>query len=106
MKAQGWTFVTKDDLATKLKIDLDTDENGVFRFDDVILMKCEKAKYYGMLRRNHERTLAQVNPKTAHITAKAQVQKDLASTSDGAGEYQRYTSLGKLEVYVPGQDGI
>jgi hypothetical protein len=106
MKARGWDYVVPEDLATKLKIDLSVDENGQFRFDDVILMKCEKMRYFGMLRANHERALLQVNPKEHHKVEKARVQNDLSTTADGAGAYQKYTSEGKLEVYAPGHDGI
>jgi hypothetical protein len=106
MKARGWDFVKPEDLATKLKIDLNVDENNQFRFDDVILMKCEKARYFGMLRANHERALLQVNAKEAHKVAKTRVQNDLATTPDGAGTYQKYTNEGKLEVYAPGFDNI
>jgi hypothetical protein len=102
MIAIGWTYVTEEDLAEKLKLEQPLDENGHFTLDDVVLMKCQKAKYFGQLRRNYLRTRAMVNPKEAHQIAAARVVADLKSA--GTNDYNKYASEGKLSVYAPGFD--
>lgn len=109
MRAKGYTYVTKDEIEGELNIAVEPDENGVIRFDDVILMKIEKRAYYGMLRRNHERALSMVNPKTAHKVAIDRVETELRSAhpiseSDQtrSGSYDKYAGTNKMNVYAPG----
>lgn len=113
MKAKGYTYVTADEIEGELNLAIEPDENGVFRHDDVILMKIEKRRYYGMLRANHQRALAMTNPKAAHKTAMDRVMNDIktGNTTDGvpaeqikSADFNQY--LGgdkpKMNVYAPG----
>lgn len=104
MKAKGFTFVRKEDIEGELNIAIEEDENGVIRFDDVILMKIPKQQYFGMLRANHERALKMVDPKAAHKTAAARVINDMKSSEDGAGAYDKYAGAKKLAVFTPGYE--
>lgn len=114
MKAVGWTFITKEDLEDSTVIEFAMDENGLYRYDDVIAMKCTKASYFGQLRKNHERTLAQSNPKALHKRAQSAVQaamnlpeniglneKTGHRDTSRAGDFDVYSKSNKLEVYEP-----
>lgn len=105
MLAKGWTYVTVEDLTDPTTLKETIDENGHFRFDDVILCKIPKIKYFGQLRANHERALMQVNPKYHHERSKKAVEGALQNAPAGGrvGKgYGDYVQEGKLEVYVPG----
>jgi len=115
MRAMGYQYCTKDDIEGELNIAIEPDENGVYRFDDVILMKIEKRIYYGMLRRNYMRALNMVDPKKAHITARDKVVSQMKeSRAEGSidgrtdktskGDFDRYVDSNKLSVYAPGME--
>lgn len=108
MLAQGWTYVEPEDLDPKspLTKKLTTDVNGHFSYDDVVACKLTKAKYFGQLRRNHERALMQVNPKFHHERSKKAVEGALQNAPAGGRpgkNYADYVTEGKLAVYVPGE---
>lgn len=105
MLAKGWSYVTVEDLEDPTKLKESLDENGHFRFDDVIACKIPKAKYFGQLRANHERALMQVNPRFHHERSKKAVEGALQNAPAGGRpgkNYSNYVQEGKLEVYVPG----
>lgn len=116
MKAMGYVYVTADEIEGELNLAIEPDENGVFRHDDVILMKIEKRRYYGLLRKNHMRALAMTNPKSAHKTAQQRVISDMQTGNtttlpDGtgvarenvrSGDFNEYAGKNKLSVYAPG----
>jgi len=106
-KANGFTYVVKADIdpATAVGLDLKEDENGQYRYHDVVLMKCPKEKYLGQLRRNHERAIASTQNATAHKKAKAQVEADYVS-SDESSSYIRYKNANKIDVFVPGGEAV
>ena len=118
MKAAGFTYVTKEDLAEELEMALEPDENGHFRFIDLIAMKCSKEKYFGALRKNYIRSVAQTNPKMVHMMAKQTVEAsmgelgELTRTADGKFEvaqtraggktaYQRHKEANHIGVFSP-----
>lgn len=108
MLASGWTYVSLEDLESDSAVRLkDTiDENGHIKFDDVILCKCPKVKYFGQLRRNHMRAVAQVDPKRHHELSKKAVEGALASAAPGGRDskgYRQYVQENKLEVFIPGE---
>lgn len=105
-KAAGFTFVTQQDLLDgTLMMDLEEDENGHFRYNDVVAMKIPKIKYFGALRANHLRALAVVNQKKAQEVGKRVAQDVLQKERDpetGASygrDYAKYASENKMEVY-------
>jgi hypothetical protein len=105
MRAAGFEYVTQEDLAEQLILDLREDENGQFRFIDLVLMKCRKDKYFGALRKNYERAIAQTNPAKLHQKAKQGVEGMLANEKDDQGnshkrDFQKYSAEGKMEVYI------
>jgi hypothetical protein len=103
MMAIGWTYVEKIDLDVNCHLEVTIDENGHFRYDDVILMKLPKQKYFGQLRRNYERTVAQVSS----AKLKTSVQKALLNSPAGGSNKKSaadYMAQNQLKVYVPGQD--
>jgi hypothetical protein len=112
MKAKGYTFVKPEEIEGELNIAIEADENGVFRHDDVILMKIEKRTYYGMLRRNHMKALQMTDPKAAHKVAQDRIISDMqtaraedrpagtAPDTTRPGDFERYAEKNKLEVYI------
>jgi len=105
-KAAGFTFVTLQDLEDgTLMMDLEEDENGHFRYNDVIAMKIPKQKYFGALRANHLRAIAVVNQKKAQEVGKMVAQNVLQKEIDPdthqsyGRDYQKYASENKIEVY-------
>lgn len=119
MKAKGFQFAMPEDIEGDLNIAMEIDANGRIQFDDVILMKCEKRLYFGMLRKNHERAVRMVNPKLVHQEAKARVEGDMRSgtmhkddpdagkLSVATGAFDHYANnesgQPKLNVYIPGE---
>jgi hypothetical protein len=96
--AQGWTYVKAEDLAQKLNVAIEPNENGVFKYVDVVLMKLHKSKYFGMLRANHVRGENMVKPDSAHRFGRAEAENML---SEDPG-YRAVKAAGTMEVYAPG----
>lgn len=110
MRQAGFTYITAEDLAEELVMDLEADENGHYRFIDLVAMKCSKDKYFGALRRNYVRALAQTNPKIVHQMAKQTVEGAMTAgiSSDGtkapmgqATSYARHKEAGHIGVFSP-----
>lgn len=97
-KAAGFTFITKEDLDGAMMMDLEEDENGHFRYNDVVAMKISKQKYFGALRTNHLRAIAVVNQQKAQLRGKKIIENEMSRGQES--DYQKYTSEGKLEVYA------
>lgn len=99
MKNFGFSYVTEQDLAKPLLLENSKNENGQFTLDDVILMKCSKQKYFGVLRRNLLRANSRVNPKEAHKVGKQLIENDLKGVS--RADYDKYAGANQLNVYSP-----
>ena len=111
MKAIGFSFITTEDFDKELILAIEPDENGWYRYNDVVAMKIPKEKYYSAIRRNHIRAMAMVSRKQAQLIGKKIVEQELATGVDAEGhthgrDYQKYsTELGsggrpKMEVYI------
>lgn len=106
-KAAGFTFVTKEDLSDgTLMMDLEEDENGHYRYNDVVAMKIQKERYFGALRANHLRAMAVVNRKKAQEVGKRVAQAELEKGVDPdtnlsyGRDYKKYAAENKMEVYI------
>lgn len=106
-KAAGFTFVTKEDLSDgTLMMDLEEDENGHYRYNDVVAMKIQKERYFGALRANHLRAIAVVNRKKAQEVGKRVAQAELEKGVDPdtnlsyGRDYKKYAAENKMEVYI------
>lgn len=104
MKAAGFTYVTPADIEF-LELDIKPNENGYFQFIDVVLMKCDKVKYYGALRANYLRARSATNPAMLHKQMQAQTAKAIAEMPDPEGrthkkDAQKYMLEDKLSVYI------
>lgn len=123
MKAAGFTYITAEDLAEELEMALEEDENGHYRFIDLIAMKCSKSKYFGALRRNYIRSLAQTNPKIVHQMAKQTIENSMGELGEltrdgndfkvsqpragGKSAYARHKEANHIGVFSPNlSDGI
>ena len=100
MKAVGFTIVTEQDLAKDLNLEIEVDENGAYRYSDVILMKIPKIKYFGALRRNHETAVRAVNTENAHQAGKKMIEDYLEEK--GGNAYTEAHNQKRLNVYTPG----
>lgn len=69
MKSCGFRPVHDEDLAEPLEMAIEPDENGMFKFIDVIAMMGPKDKYLGALRKNYIRALKQTNSALIHQQA-------------------------------------
>jgi len=101
MMAVGWTYCEQEDIDPSCHLEVTKDENGHFRFDDIILMKLPKDKYFGQLRKNYERSRAQVSS----AKLKTSVEKALLNSPSGGNNKRTaadYMAKNQLEVYVPG----
>ena len=108
MKVFGFTYVTEEDLASPLGMDLQLDENGVYRNFDVVAMKAPKEKYFKALRTNYLRALAQTQQKKVHELAQQVTEQAIMNgTADNkapvgqAVEYQKRKAAGQLNIYSP-----
>ena len=100
MKAVGFTIVTEQDLAKDLNLEIEVDENGAYRYSDVILMKIPKIKYFGALRKNHENAVRAVNEENAHTAGKKMIEDFLEEK--GGSAYVEAHNQKRLNVYTPG----
>lgn len=108
MKQAGFTYITEEDLAAPLEMDIKPDENGVYRYIDVVAMKTPKDKYFRALRTNYLRAMAQTQQKKVHQLAQQVTENALMSGTTQekaplgqATEYQKRKAAGQLNIYSP-----
>jgi len=98
--AEGWTYITHDDLSEPLKIKLDS-ADGHYVYADVVAMKLTKEKVYGRIRANFLKSLAVTKSTLAlHEHMKNLIKTELSSGPEG-DTFQKYTQTGAVGVYSP-----
>jgi hypothetical protein len=99
--AEGWKYVTQEDLAEDLKIQTADDASGHFVYADVVLMKIPKAKLYARYRANFLKSLAVTKSQAAiHEVMKNVIQQDLKNSEYG-NDYLKYNKSGAMNTYSP-----
>jgi hypothetical protein len=100
MRARGFTYVTNDDLAKPLNIEIEVDAEGHYRCNDVVLMRITKERYYSALRAAHLRAIAAVNAASAHKAATGVANQYMEK--EAGGEYVDFANRGKIRFYQTG----
>jgi hypothetical protein len=100
MRNCGFIYVTAQDLASELEIEVVPDAEGHFTLDDVVLMRVPKVKYYGMMRANHERSINTMS--SVGASKRAQAAAETYMSKNAGGEYADLAEQGKINFYKPG----
>lgn len=100
-RAQGWTYVTREDLETDLLVEITTDVAGHFIYTDVVLMKLTKNKYYGALRANFQRALNMAgNSNRLHKNMQDAIENEIEKAGFGE-DYRHYKDKNAMSTYAP-----
>lgn len=98
--AEGWTYITKDDLAEELKVVVNGAE-GHYVYADVVAMKLTKEKVFGRIRANFLKSLSLTkNTLALHEHMKNLIKNELSSGPDGEA-FKKYNQTGAMGVYSP-----
>jgi hypothetical protein len=100
MRSKGFEYITADDLATPLNIEVEVDAQGHYRLNDVVAMRIRKDRYYGALRAAHLRAISAVSATGAHKAAVSAANQYMEK--EAGGEYVDYASQGKVRFYQTG----
>lgn len=99
--AEGWLYVTEEDLAEELKVEVADDVSGHYLYADVVLMKLSKAKLYSRIRANFLKSLAVTKTQAAfHDAMKKVIQQDLTNSAYGE-DWATANREGKMSTYSP-----
>lgn len=106
-RSQGWSYITKEDLAEGLKVEIEADAAGHFVYIDTVAMKIPKSKLYSQLRSNYLRAIALTSQAKLHEKMKATIEGEIErSIDDKTGlplgdAWNKYHSEGKMTTYSP-----
>lgn len=102
MKSNGFDYVVAEDLGKALSVEIKPDASGHFVFNDVVLMKAPKAKYYGQLRANFMRAQAMTG-KNLHDKMRKAVESEIAHIDgkDYSRDFAKYNKEGQMTTYAP-----
>lgn len=99
--AEGWTYVSKDDLSEPMKVHVSDSADGHYVYADVVAMKLTKDKVYGRIRANFLKSLAITKSSLAlHEHMKSIIKTELASGPEG-DTFQKYQQTNAMGVYSP-----
>lgn len=99
--AEGWSYITRDDLAEPMKIQVADSADGHYVYADVVAMKLSKEKVYGRIRANFLKSLAITKSSLAlHEHMKNIIKTELASGPEG-DRFQKYSQTNAIGVYSP-----
>lgn len=103
MKSNGWDYVVCQDLAHELAIEVQPDVSGHFVFNDVVLMKIPKKKYFGQLKANHLRAMAMTGSAALHEKMKKAVESEIPTIDqkEFSKDFAKYNREGKMTTYSP-----
>lgn len=96
----GFSYITKEDLATDLDTAITEDAHGHYLNFDVIAMKCPKRIYFAALKAAHVRAVNTVSNLSSQKAARKQA-LDLMMKETGGGFSEEYEA-GKVGFYTPG----
>lgn len=97
MRSRGFIYVTEDDLASPLNIEIEIDAQGHYRCNDVVLMRITKDRYFSALRAAHLRANAAVSAIGAHKAATGIANQYMEK--EAGGEYVDYANKGRVKFY-------
>lgn len=106
-RSQGWSYITKEDLAEKLKVEIEADAAGHFVYIDTVAMKIPKSKLFSQLRSNYLRAIALTQQSKLHEKMKAAIESEIQGSMDDrtgmplGDAWNKYNSEGKMTTYSP-----
>lgn len=99
--AEGFTYITKEELAENLQVHVTPDASGHFVYADVVLMKLPKEKLYARIRSNFIKSLNTTkNVGAMHEKMREAIEQDIENSAD-AEDYKKYKNKKQFEVYSP-----
>jgi hypothetical protein len=99
--AEGWQYIRKEELASKLEIQIQNNVEGHIVYADVVAMKLSKQKVYGRIRGNFLKSLAVTKSSLSiHEAMKNLIKQELQSSPDGVA-FDKYSKVGAIGVYSP-----
>jgi hypothetical protein len=84
-RSQGWSYITQEDLAEGLKVEIEPDSSGHFVYIDTVAMKIPKAKLYSQLRSNYLRAIQLTQQSKLHERMKAAIEDEITNARDERG---------------------
>lgn len=106
-RAQGWSYVTKEDLGAELGVEIEADSAGHFVYIDTVLMKMTKQKLYSQLRSNYLRAIQMTQQNKLHEQMKQAIENEIERSVDPIsglplGEtFRKYKDKHAMNVYSP-----
>lgn len=106
-RSQGWSYISNEDLAEPLKVEIEADAAGHFIYIDTVAMKIPKSKLYSQLRSNYLRAIALTQQSKLHEKMKQTIENEIERSMDDKtgmplGEaWNKYNSEGKMTTYSP-----
>lgn len=105
-RSQGWSYITQEDLAEGLKVEIEPDSSGHFVYIDTVAMKIPKAKLFSQLRSNYLRAIQLTQQSKLHERMKAAIEDEITNSSDERGmplgeSFNYYKEKNAMNVYSP-----
>ena len=105
-RSQGWAYITSDDLAEELKVEIEEDSSGHYVYIDTVAMKIPKAKLYSQLRSNYLRAIQLTQQSKLHERMKSAIEDEITNASDERGNplgesFNYYKEKNAMNVYSP-----
>jgi len=106
-RSQGWQYISKEDLAEDLKVEIEADASGHFVYIDTVAMKIPKKKLYQQLRSNYLRAIALTQQSKLHEKMKQTIESEIERSMDDktglplGDAWHKYNSEGKMTTYSP-----
>jgi hypothetical protein len=106
-RSQGWSYITEEDLAEKLKVEIEADASGHFVYIDTVAMKMPKKKLFTQLRSNYQRAIALTQQSKLHEMMKHTIESEIEGALDPESglplgdAWNKYNSEGKMTTYSP-----
>jgi hypothetical protein len=96
----GFQFITQEDLASPLQVEITEDVNGRYLNGDVYAMRILKSIYFAALKATHQRAVNTVSALSSQKAAKKHAY-DAMIKETGGGFAEEYEA-GKVGFYTPG----
>lgn len=105
-RSKGWSYITPEDLAEDLKVEIEEDSSGHYIYIDTVAMKIPKSKLYSQLRSNYLRAIQLTQQSKLHEKMKAAIEDEISRASDEQGmplgdSFKYYKEKNAMNVYSP-----
>lgn len=106
-RAQGWSYITQEDLAQQLGIEITADAAGHFVYIDTVAMKISKQKLFSQLRANFQRAIIMTQQAKLHEKMKSVIEQEIQNAADPESglpfrdQFIHYRDKNAMNVYSP-----